>query len=1044
MASKKKPAKKAAAKKPSAPVKKVAKKPAKKAAPAKSKKAPAPAKKAPAPAKKAKGGGKQLLHPFLHRTELIAVGLSPDGKHLATGSFVGEDYDAGGDLLIWDVASGRVVNHFSIDGGVGWPDYAGCIQWSPDGKTLALAANTNAIVFLDPFVLGGRIDDELYLTDGWSRPPSFTWAADSKRVFVSCWRSSYDPKTRKPIPPIEGTDIPGCFATLDGDVKWMEPGVPDGAWRGANDADGEERRIEPPGRLRWAKDKLLAENSHSQLFAIDLRTRKLAWLESSYGPVAFSPNGAFIARINDGLQLWNADGARLDWANFEANGVQSLTWSPDSKRLAVIEGEDEDEPQRIALFEVNASAKSVSLLGRIDVPPHARGSWPGDFDPFAWGPKSDAVAFIDTEERVQVWSVSAAPRLISTFEVSEPRGLLWAPCERLIAWSGRTLTFIDVADKPKFTLRALFDTPTDDGPLNNERLKGYASGQFPLGKPGARVWGALLGDVLIVPDGHDAEAFELLGWADGRTSAPLDSAPLKRFASFADAIRAEPKSLPPEVRDVHGGGAKAAPSWGVSVEPRELFDLWALIELEAAEAKDAWRGNWYALLLGRLYHRAGMDDAALKAMEKASQLYEAVRVRLELALSCAVRGELDRARRYFATVDDALYTRAYEQTPSLAPQGQALRAALRQLLEGKDASAELDAAEKAIEPENNPGEKRLRVALARLALGEFDNALAHAPKLRSGQKVVLLRETTPRGLADFKKLAKACASNDFDVMYMTVDGFLGLGAIDDAFECLSWFNGLSTTEVRARILEEGMRRNFETAPEYVTRRHEKATTVDERLQCVRLMAQLDATLARSWLDRESGSSRARCLAAASLGDAAPALEALADGELDSAIDALEADGRLWPQLGEKALARALEEKDPAQLAGLVIAAMRGAAPDAATRARAAAIENLDLERHWEIGKVAARLVTGGDDDGAFAVLQRMPKTKRSYAIPEVTVALGERLAEKPEPRAWAAAYGMLSALPVDSLGTGGRAFETSRVLRRVFKWSRAEWDGLID
>jgi Tol biopolymer transport system component len=1006
-------------------------------------KKPAARKPAPAEAAPKKKAGRQLLHPFHHRTELIAVGLSPDGRHLATGSFVGEDYDAGGDLLLWEVATGRVVNHFRIAGGVGWPDYAGCIQWSPDGKRLALAANTNGIVFLDPFALGGKVGKELYLTDGWSRPPSFTWAPDSKRVFVSCWRSSYHPKTRKPLPPVEGTDVPGCLATVDGEVSFMQPGVSEGAWRGNSAGDGQERRIEPPRTLRWAKDRLLAVNGHGQLFALDLRTRRLSWLESSSGPVAFSPDGAFIARVDGGLQLRTADGARAAWASFAVPEVQALAWSPDGKRLAVLEGPD-DEPQRVALFEVNAADERVRLLGRIEAAPHARGSWPGDFDPFAWGPKSDAVAFIDAEERVQVWSVAPAPALRSTFEVSEARGLLWAPGERLIAWSGRSLTFIDVGDRPKFVVRALFDTPTDDGPLGTERLKPYASAQFPLGKPGARVWGALLGGVLVVPEGHDAEAAELLGWSDGRTSAPLDSAPVKRFTSIAAAIRAEPKAFPLEVRDAHGGGARAAPSWGVSVEPRELFDLWALIELEAAEATDAWRASWYALLLGRLYHRAGMDDAALKALEKATRLHDAVRVRLELALSCAVRGELDRARRYSASVGEDLFTRAYQQTPSLASQGLALRAALRQLLEGKDASADLDAAEKGLEPENNPGEKRLRVALARLALGEFDRALAHAPRLRPSQKVTLLREATPRGLADFKRLARACTSNDFDVLYMTVDGFLALGAIDDAFESLSWFEGLSTTGERTRILEAGLRHNFETAPEYVTRQYERARSAVERLDCVRLMAQLDAARAREWLAKERGASNARCLAAAALGDAVPAAEALDEARFDAAVDALEADGRLWPTLGAKALERVLEEKNSLLLAGLANAASRGADPQASARAKVAAIEHVDLERHWEVGAVAARFARAGDDEGAFAVLQRMPKTKRSYAIPQVAMELGARLAEKPEPRAWAAAYGLLSALPTDNLGTGGRAFETSRVLRRVFKWSRAEWDGLLD
>ena len=102
---------------------------------------------------------------------------------------------------------------------------------------------------------------------------------------------------------------------------------------------------------------------------------------------------------------------------------------------------------------------------------------------------------------------------MATIEVKEPRGLLWAPSQRLIAWSGRSLHFIDVGVISRVTSRSLFDTPTDDGPRGGDRLRAWSSGQFPLGREGARVWGALINDVLVVPEGHEAEADELLGWA---------------------------------------------------------------------------------------------------------------------------------------------------------------------------------------------------------------------------------------------------------------------------------------------------------------------------------------------------------------------------------------------------------------------------------------------------------------------------------------------------------------------------------------------------
>jgi WD40 repeat protein len=996
-------------------------------------------KKAPAKRKASKPPARKLLHPYLHRTELVAMGLSPDGRYLATGSFVGENYEAGGDLLIWDLSTARVVNHFAIEGGVGWPDYANCIQWSPDGKRLAIAFNTNGVAFLDPFALTGqRVLEELYVTDGWSRPPSFAWAFDSKRAFISCWRPSYNQRTRKPNPPVEGPDVPGCIAGIGTKLTYLEPGIPEGAWRGSDNGEG-GRQIEAPNSIQFGKQRLLGANGHSQVFCVDPRTRKLAWLRSARS-VAFHPSAEWLAIENGRVQLWNGDGVDQPWATFDVAFPLAMHWSLDGERLAVIEGEDADTPNRISIFDVNFGA-SVTLAGRIETGPRTRGSWPGDFDTFAWGPKSDSVAFIDEDGRVNVWNVAAAPAAIASFEAGEPKGLRWAPSERLLAWSGRSLTFIDVAPAPKLTTRALLDLPGDDGPFGNERLAQFASAQFPLGKPGARVWGAVLEELIIVPAGHEAEADEVLGWADGRTSAPLATVPVRRFRSIADAIRSAPKSIPAAVRDVHGGGAKPVASWGISDEPRELFDLWALIELEAAEAgNDPYVANWYALLLARLYHRAGMDDAALKALDRAPSWPDGLRVRLELALSHAVRGKFDLARRYAAPVDDALVAKVYERSSDLRPQCDALRGALLEL-EGKGGLELIERAEQALEPENNRGEKRLSVALALLATGEVERALAHAPKLQANQRVVLLREAGPRGLPDFRKFARACATGDFNVLYATVDGFLSLGAIDDAFESLSWFTGLSTRQERTLIFEAGLRRN---GPEFVTGRYGKASSPEERLECVRLMAGLDAEVARGWLAKERGVSLERCIAAAALGEAGPAREALEEGNLEFAVAALEADARLWPLLGAEAFELARAAKNALELAGLANAARRAADAVAAGHAAAEAVRGVDLSRHWGVGEVAARFARAGDDANAFAVLQRMPKSKRSYAIPAVSVALGDRLAEKQDARSFAAAYGLLATLPTDSRGSGGRAFETSRVLRRIFKWSRGEQDGLVD
>src|SRR5690606_34586274 len=120
-----------------------------------------------------KAHGAVLKHRFGHEEPQVAWALSPDGRHVATGSWVGGDYERGGVLQIFEVETGRSVNVLDpIEGGVGWPDYPNCIQWSPQGDQLAMAHNTNGVGNFLPFDLGSMSLTEAWVTDGWSRPPA--------------------------------------------------------------------------------------------------------------------------------------------------------------------------------------------------------------------------------------------------------------------------------------------------------------------------------------------------------------------------------------------------------------------------------------------------------------------------------------------------------------------------------------------------------------------------------------------------------------------------------------------------------------------------------------------------------------------------------------------------------------------------------------------------------------------------------------------------------------------------------------------------------
>src|SRR5690554_2064652 len=126
-----------------------------------------------------------------HQTELVSWAASKDGRYLATGAGVGEDYDAGGTLAIWEVCSGACVSQRSVLGGVGWPDEEGCVQWTQDSRRVGLSMGTNCVGSVDPFDDSEKIEDcaDLSRLPGANLPTS----TRSKR------RS---PKNRRSFPPI--------------------------------------------------------------------------------------------------------------------------------------------------------------------------------------------------------------------------------------------------------------------------------------------------------------------------------------------------------------------------------------------------------------------------------------------------------------------------------------------------------------------------------------------------------------------------------------------------------------------------------------------------------------------------------------------------------------------------------------------------------------------------------------------------------------------------------------------------------------------------
>ncbi|MGH8879727.1 MAG: BRCT domain-containing protein, partial [Stackebrandtia sp.] len=153
--------------------------------------------------------GAPLRHPDGHQgDELSSHALSPDGRYLAVGSWTGDDYERGGTIQVWEVATGRCVNTLDgIAGGQGWPEFRHTLQWSADGRVLAGEFSISMIGKWDPF--GDRVHPPLATVgvtaiSGANRPVGFALHPDGSRVFVHHGNWDVSP----------GSGVWGCLAPL--------------------------------------------------------------------------------------------------------------------------------------------------------------------------------------------------------------------------------------------------------------------------------------------------------------------------------------------------------------------------------------------------------------------------------------------------------------------------------------------------------------------------------------------------------------------------------------------------------------------------------------------------------------------------------------------------------------------------------------------------------------------------------------------------------------------------------------------------------------
>jgi WD40 repeat protein len=318
---------------------------------------------------------------FRHGSQVWALGLSPDGKILASG---GRD----GVVKLWETDTGKLLHSLTK----GRQDLR-TVTFAPDGKTVAFGG-TNFVIHLYNPLTGQEIrtfgqHNDMVL--------SLSYTADGKTLASSAENSIYlwDPATGQLVRRWEAhKDAVRCVAFAPDGKTVASVGL-DGAAHLWNAANGQKIRS--------------FEGSDGWL-----------WF------VAFSRDGKMVAAVGkDGLRLWDPASGKLIKTLKQPSSVPrpqlGVAFSPDGK-LVVSGGYD----TWIHVFDI-ASGKELRTL---------RGQNTQIFD-LAFSPDGKALASVGNDGIVHRWDPNTGKELRLPGDMDEVREVAFMPDGKLMVTGGR-------------------------------------------------------------------------------------------------------------------------------------------------------------------------------------------------------------------------------------------------------------------------------------------------------------------------------------------------------------------------------------------------------------------------------------------------------------------------------------------------------------------------------------------------------------------------------------------------------------------------------
>lgn len=645
--------------------------------------------------------GALLRHSDVPHGEVNGHALSPDGRHLAVGSWTGDDYDRGGVLQIFEVATGRCVHAIDgIMGGVGFPDYARSLQWSADGTRIALEYNTNATGVWDPFGTAREpIADAFFLASG--RPLGMALAPDGRRALVYGGRSGF---LRNVIVAMHEGSVAGPPDAAPEGTEPIEFGAP-------VSGESEETSSDEPRfvlhRAFWSRDgsRVYGEAWDAcTAISLDVEKRQVSWMlrleeDADAAPPEWSPDERLLAYQRGG-RLVVADALTGETtAELPAYpGADVLCWGPDG-RLAVVD----PAGGTVGIIDGTRGEHRHDLDVQI-ARSNPRGS---DARSWAWSPDGEHAACVTAEGRIEIWSLGARPerlRVLDRVRLAAGQGedgfgLEWPAADVLIAIGSHAVRFLrpgtgeTVADHPFHHAPAARRPLLLAGREVGDRLR--LDPTFALD---GDTWAVAFEDgTIIAPPGRDHDLDDRIHWAIAR-----------RFAwpwrwgdrtVFPDPAHAGAGTTAPETERLlapfrgRGSTAQATGTWPpadtatvtdlIAVVRGTLVDLrrsassgygeWIVDTLqqlamiharrgEAAEARDLAlampdhrRRPGHLARIALALGAAGFDAEAAAVLPSAGVLgdvHDAADL-AALAGACAVLGHRDRAEQWFAAAREA-------------------------------------------------------------------------------------------------------------------------------------------------------------------------------------------------------------------------------------------------------------------------------------------------------------------------------------------------------------------------------------------------------